>query len=176
MDKKGLEHSTYDWLIEGTPLADVLQRCHGGFDLIPSNTDLTAAEVALMQADGREQRLKRRLEEAAGYDFILIDCPPSLNILTLNALLAAHSVLIPMQCEYYALEGLSALLETVDWPAALARPELPERLASLVSPGAPGRLVALARPGQAERPELPLLEKVEPVMLMAVADEPTAKP
>ncbi len=124
VDKKSLEHSSYDWLIDRKPLADVLQRCHGGFDLIPSNTDLTAAEVALIQADGREQRLKERLEEAAGYDFIVIDCPPSLNILTLNALMAAHSVLIPMQCEYYALEGLSALLETVEGVKRAGNPDL----------------------------------------------------
>ena len=85
-----------------------------GFDLLPGNTDLTAAEL---EADGcamaREQRLKRALEPVRErYDFILIDCPPALSLLTLNALTAADSVLVPMQCEYFALEGLTALLQT----------------------------------------------------------------
>ncbi len=74
---------------------------------MPSNIDLTAAEVELLQVDQREQRLKSVLAEADGrYHYVIIDCPPSLNMLTLNALVASHSVLIPMQCEYYALEGL----------------------------------------------------------------------
>ena len=86
-----------------------------GFDLLPSNGDLTAAEVALLQRDGREFALKRALQPLlTKYDWIFIDCPPSLNMLTLNALAAAHSVLIPMQCEYYALEGLTGLLTTID--------------------------------------------------------------
>ncbi|MFX5839972.1 AAA family ATPase, partial [Acinetobacter baumannii] len=79
----------------------------------PGNIDLTAAEIRLMNEDGREQRLKRALGGIAGrYDFVLIDCPPALSLLTLNALTAADSVIVPMQCEYYALEGLSALLDT----------------------------------------------------------------
>lgn len=86
-----------------------------GFDVLPSNSDLTAAEVALLQVDEREYRLKRALEKVAHqYAWIIIDCPPSLNMLTLNALTAANSVLIPMQCEYYALEGLASLLETIE--------------------------------------------------------------
>jgi chromosome partitioning protein len=86
-----------------------------GLDVLPSNADLTAAEVSLLQVDGREYRLKEALEQIAHqYAWIIIDCPPSLNMLTLNALTAANSVLIPMQCEYYALEGLAALLETID--------------------------------------------------------------
>ena len=85
------------------------------FDLLPSNGDLTAAEVSLLQQDGREFALKRALQPLLGkYAWIFIDCPPSLNMLTLNALAAADSVLIPMQCEYYALEGLSGLLNTVE--------------------------------------------------------------
>jgi chromosome partitioning protein len=85
------------------------------FDLLPSNGDLTAAEVFLLQQEEREFALKRALEPVqAHYDWIFIDCPPSLNMLTLNALAAADSVLIPMQCEYYALEGLSALLNTIE--------------------------------------------------------------
>jgi len=86
-----------------------------GLDVLPSNSDLTAAEVSLMQVDGREYRLKQALEQIAHqYAWIIIDCPPSLNMLTLNALTAANSVLIPMQCEYYALEGLASLLDTIE--------------------------------------------------------------
>ena len=86
-----------------------------GFDVLPSNSDLTAAEISLLQVDEREYRLKRALEKVSHqYAWIIIDCPPSLNMLTLNALTAANSVLIPMQCEYYALEGLASLLETID--------------------------------------------------------------
>jgi chromosome partitioning protein len=85
------------------------------FDLLPGNIDLTAAEINLMEKEGRESRLKTALQPLRGdYDFIIIDCPPALSLLTLNALSAADSVLVPMQCEYYALEGLSALLETID--------------------------------------------------------------
>ena len=86
-----------------------------GLDVLPSNSDLTAAEVSLLQVDEREYRLKNALEKVAHqYAWIIIDCPPSLNMLTLNALTAANSVLIPMQCEYYALEGLASLLETIE--------------------------------------------------------------
>ncbi len=85
-----------------------------GYDLLPADSDLTAAEVRLLQEIGREFRLRRALEDVRGdYDFIYVDCPPSLNMLTVNALTAADGVLIPIQCEYYALEGLSSLLETV---------------------------------------------------------------
>ncbi len=85
-----------------------------GFDVLPANGDLTAAEVELMEVERRERRLAAALEPVkSSYDYILIDCPPSLNMLTLNALVAAQGVLIPMQCEYYALEGLSALIQTI---------------------------------------------------------------
>jgi chromosome partitioning protein len=85
-----------------------------GYDLLPSNSDLTAAEVELIQVDKKEARLKIALSQLQHrYDFVLIDCPPSLNMLTVNALACANSVLVPMQCEYYALEGISALLNTV---------------------------------------------------------------
>src|SRR5690606_35487094 len=94
-------------------------------DLMPGNTDLTAAEIELMDEDGREQRLKRALDPLRGdYDFIVIDCPPALSLLTLNALTAADSVLVPMQCEYYALEGLTALLQTIDALKARLNPDL----------------------------------------------------
>jgi chromosome partitioning protein len=86
-----------------------------GLDVLPSNSDLTAAEVSLLQVDEREYRLKEALEKVAQqYAWIIIDCPPSLNMLTLNALTAANSVMIPMQCEYYALEGLASLLDTIE--------------------------------------------------------------
>jgi chromosome partitioning protein len=95
------------------------------YDLLPSNGDLTAAEVFLLQQDNREYALKRALKPIlAQYAWIFIDCPPSLNMLTLNALAAADSVLIPMQCEYYALEGLSALLNTIDQVRSSVNPGL----------------------------------------------------
>ena len=103
----------------------VLQPEGLGFDLLPSNGDLTAAEVDLLRQDGREFALKRALEPVLGqYDWIFIDCPPSLNMLTLNALAAADSVLIPMQCEYFALEGLSALLNTIEQIRSSVNPDL----------------------------------------------------
>ncbi len=96
-----------------------------GFDILPSNSDLTAAEVSLLQVDEREYRLKEALEKVAQqYAWIIIDCPPSLNMLTLNALTAANSVLIPMQCEYYALEGLASLLETIEQVRSSVNPGL----------------------------------------------------
>jgi chromosome partitioning protein len=125
VEKAELEVSTYDWLMDSAELTTVLHRCASGYELIPSNTDLTAAEVELLSQEQREHRLRERLGDAAErFDYVLIDCPPALNILTLNALIAAHSVLIPMQCEYYALEGLTALLETVDRVREQANPGL----------------------------------------------------
>ena len=124
VEKSEVSLSVYDWLMEGSALAAVSHRCQGGYALIPANSDLTAAEVELLQSERREYRLKDRLAEVTDQDYVLIDCPPSLNILTLNALIAADSVLIPMQCEYYALEGLSALLETVEGVRATANPKL----------------------------------------------------
>jgi chromosome partitioning protein len=124
VDKSGLVRSIYDWLIDAEPLEQVSQRCQAGYSLIPSNTDLTAAEVELLQMENREYRLRDRMSETRDFDYVVIDCPPSLNILTLNALVAADSVLIPMQCEYYALEGLTALLETVQGVREAANPGL----------------------------------------------------
>ena len=124
VDKAALTHNIYDWLIEDLPLPEVMQKCQGGYHLIPSNTDLTAAEVELLQMEGREYRLHSKLKDAGDFEYVIIDCPPSLNILTLNALIAATSVLIPMQCEYYALEGLTALLETVEGVRTTANPGL----------------------------------------------------
>ena len=116
VDKREVAFSGYHLLLEDEAIEQIIvQADSAGYHLIPGNSDLTAAEVQLMQLDGRESRLGRRLQPVVGrYDYILIDCPPSLNMLTLNAVTAASAVLIPIQCEYYALEGLSALLETVE--------------------------------------------------------------
>ena len=125
IDRAGLQRSVYEWLIETAPLKSIAWDCPGSFDIVPANGDLTAAEVALLGEQGRERRLRERLAEArSSYDYVIIDCPPSLNILTVNALVAATGALIPMQCEYYALEGLSALLETVDRVRERANPSL----------------------------------------------------
>jgi len=118
VNKHQIEHTTCDLLLTDVPIADCLQRVTEpapGFDLLPSNADLTAAEIGLLDSPEREQRLSRVLATAVGaYELVIIDCPPSLNMLTLNALVAAHGVLIPIQCEYYALEGLSSLLDTIE--------------------------------------------------------------
>jgi chromosome partitioning protein len=125
VDKSRIEVSAYDWLIDGVALDRVAIRCQGGYQLVPGNSDLTAAELELLKQERREYRMRDRLGQApAAYDFVLIDCPPSLNILTLNALIAADGVLIPMQCEYFALEGLTALLETVEGVRSRANPGL----------------------------------------------------
>ena len=97
----------------------------GGYDLVPANRDLAGAEVELVELPSRETRLKSALERvAADYDYILMDCPPSLSLLTVNALVAAQRVLIPMQCEYYALEGLSDLVGTIKRVRANLNPAL----------------------------------------------------
>lgn len=103
-----------DWLAEGALFAAVARQSSGGFTLMPANGDLTAAEIGLLDAPDRATRLRSKLAPLDDdFEFVLIDCPPSLNVLTLNALMAAHGVLIPLQCEYYALEGLTALLLTI---------------------------------------------------------------
>jgi len=115
IDKRELAASTCEMLLDEATLADILQRSPEHFDLLPGNADLTAAEIRLMDEPEREQRLKRSLAPVRNnYDYIIIDCPPSLSLLTLNALAAADSVLVPMQCEYFALEGLTSLLQTID--------------------------------------------------------------
>ncbi len=115
IDKTALENSSCNLLLEEASVAEVLINLSElGFDLIPSNADLTAAEVELTRLEMRERRLAKALSGVRdNYEYIVIDCPPSLNMLTLNALVAADGVLIPMQCEYYALEGLSALMDTL---------------------------------------------------------------
>jgi chromosome partitioning protein len=116
IDKEGLERSVYDVLLEGTDAADVV-RSHVHFpflDVIPASRDLVGAEVELVGRRSRENILREALRDVRKrYEYVLIDCPPSLGLLTLNTLSAADSVLIPIQCEFYALEGLSQLLNTV---------------------------------------------------------------
>jgi chromosome partitioning protein len=116
VNKSDLNLTANDVLQETAPLTDArIKNTPAGYDLLPANGDLTAAEITLINKPQRERKLKDAIASVADeYDFILIDCPPSLNMLTLNALVAANSLLIPMQCEYYALEGLSALLQTME--------------------------------------------------------------
>lgn len=117
IDKHALTRTTCDVLLGDCAAADALVPVeYGGFKLMPANQDLTAAEVRLLtMAAGREFKLRDALQPVRGeFDVILIDCPPALNMLTLNALVAADSVIVPMQCEYYALEGLSSLVQTIE--------------------------------------------------------------
>lgn len=115
VDKRTLGATVYQVLLGTRRVADVRLRSEsGGYDLVPANRELAGAEVEMVELEHRESRLHEALGEIAPeYDFILIDCPPALNLLTVNGLTAAHAVMIPMQCEYYALEGLSDLVQTV---------------------------------------------------------------
>ncbi len=126
INKQELENSACDVLLNDASAADtILSSPEGDFAVLPGNDDLTVAEVQLLNEIGREMRLRNALKPVSGlYDFILIDCPPSINMLTVNALTAADGVLIPMQCEYYALEGLSALLDTIEQVRDSVNPEL----------------------------------------------------
>ena len=116
VNKMTLPASTYEVLMGEKEIAEVITpSADGGYDLLPANSDLTGTEVGLLEELAREVRLRKALEQVrANYDFIFIDCPPALNMLTVNALVAANSVMIPMQCEYYALEGLTDLLSSID--------------------------------------------------------------
>jgi chromosome partitioning protein len=127
IDRSSLERSSYDGIIDGVDLREAIVRGSAeGVDVVPAAIALAGAEVELAGAAARERRLRRLLEPIAGeYDHIFVDCPPSLGLLTVNALTAADAVLIPLQCEYYALEGLTQLLATID----LVRDHLNPRLA-----------------------------------------------
>lgn len=115
LDKNAIEQSMNEVLLGEATLDDIAHATEGGYTLLPANGDLTVAEVTLLQEAQRETRLRDALKAVKDkFDYILIDCPPSLNMLTLNAFVAADSVIIPMQCEYYALEGLAALIDTID--------------------------------------------------------------
>lgn len=126
IDKYELDKSVLDVLLGEATASDVIVRgLPVKFDVLPGNGDLTAAEVELLDIDQRQSRLSLALNEVTdSYDVVLIDCPPSLNMLTVNALTAADGVLIPLQCEFYALEGLSALLDTVEQIKQSVNPEL----------------------------------------------------
>ena len=126
VDKRNLTATIYHVLLGTRRIAEVRVRSeNGGYDLVPANRDLAGAEVELVEMEHRETQLKEALVAVASeYDFILIDCPPALNLLTVNGLTAAQAVLIPMQCEYYALEGLSDLVQTIKKVRAHLNPTL----------------------------------------------------
>jgi chromosome partitioning protein len=115
VDKRSLDLTVYDVLLESASVAEVRQRSvRGGYDILGANRELAGAEVELVHLERRDQRLKEALKSVGDeYDFILVDCPPSLSLLTLNGLCSAHGVIVPMQCEYFALEGLSDLVNTI---------------------------------------------------------------
>lgn len=126
VNKNQLETTVLDVLTGDVLTENVLHRCETGkFDVLPANGDLTAAEVELLNKAGKESRLRRALARVKGnYDYIIIDCPPSLSMLTVNSLVACDGVIIPMQCEYYALEGLSALVGTISRIGKFLNPSL----------------------------------------------------
>ena len=115
VDKRTLPSSVYDVLLETASVAEARARAEkGGYDVLGANRELAGAEVELVALEHRNERLRRALQAAdADYDFVLIDCPPSLSLLTLNGLCSAHGVIVPMQCEYFALEGLTDLVNTI---------------------------------------------------------------
>jgi chromosome partitioning protein len=125
LDKREIDTTICDVLLGEAEATSIVKRTAEDFDLLPANIELTAAEITLMGEAGREQRLKAALAPLRdNYDFILIDCPPALSLLTLNALTAADSIVVPMQCEYYALEGISALIDTIEALKASLNPKL----------------------------------------------------
>ena len=115
VDKRALESSVYDVLLESASVPEARARAEqGGYDVLGANRELAGAEVELVGLERRNERLRKALKAAdADYDFVLIDCPPSLSLLTLNGLCSAHGVIVPMQCEYFALEGLTDLVNTI---------------------------------------------------------------
>jgi len=126
VDKRALELTIYDVLLESASVAEARQRSDkAGYDVLGANRELAGAEVELVELEHRHLRLKNALEAvAADYDFVLVDCPPSLSLLTLNGLCSAHGVIVPMQCEYFALEGLSDLVNTIKQVHANLNPAL----------------------------------------------------
>jgi len=126
VDKQALEQSFCDVLLSGYDVHKCVHHLENiGIDLLPANADLTAAEVELMRTNGAENTLKDAIAPIKDdYDYVLLDCPPALNMLTLNALVASDGVIIPMQCEYYALEGLTALMDTINQVRATVNPKL----------------------------------------------------
>jgi len=125
IDRLVLEKTLNEVLLGSALISDATIQTKWNFDLLPANGDLTVAEVQLLQIENREQQLKNALATIISqYDFVIIDCPPSLNMLTLNALVAADSVLVPIQCEYYALEGLASLLSSIEKIRLAVNPDL----------------------------------------------------
>ncbi|PCI70427.1 MAG: hypothetical protein COB38_07285 [Gammaproteobacteria bacterium] len=126
LEKDEIEHHILDVLLQEQNIKDCLVNAEqAGFHILPTNSDLAVAEAHLLSVENKEKRLKSALDEVKDdFDYIFIDCPPSLSILTVNALVAADSVMIPMQCEFYALEGLKALLQTIDQIKEYANPNL----------------------------------------------------
>lgn len=126
IDKRGLALTVYDVLLESASVAEARKRSEkAGYDVLGANRELAGAEVELVELDRRDKRLKGALAEVAKeYDFVLVDCPPSLSLLTLNGLCSAHGVIVPMQCEYFALEGLSDLVNTIKQVHANLNPDL----------------------------------------------------
>ncbi|WP_313081225.1 ParA family protein [Pulveribacter sp.] len=126
VDKRALQQTIYDVLLGETGVRDAAVLSEpGGYQVLGANRELAGAEVELVELEQREKRLKNALAEVGGdYDFVLIDCPPSLSLLTLNGLCAAHGVIVPMQCEYFALEGLTDLVNTIKQVHANLNPDL----------------------------------------------------
>ncbi len=126
VDKAALQRTVYHVLLETSSLMGVRVTVASGYDVIPANRELAGAEVELVNELAREVRLKNALASVPedAYDYVLIDCPPALNLVTVNALTASHAVMIPMQCEYYALEGLSDLVNTIRKVRAYLNPRL----------------------------------------------------
>ena len=126
IDKRALSLSVYDVLLGNASIAEARQRSDkAGYDVLGANRELAGAEVELVQLERRDKRLRDALQAVHDeYDFVLIDCPPSLSLLTLNGLCSAHGVVVPMQCEYFALEGLSDLVNTIKQVHANLNPEL----------------------------------------------------
>ena len=126
VDKRALDLTVYDVLLESATIAEARQRAEkAGYDIVGANRELAGAEVELVDLERRDQRLRLALSAVVDeYDFVLVDCPPSLSMLTLNGLCSAHGVIVPMQCEYFALEGLSDLVNTIKQVHANLNPEL----------------------------------------------------
>lgn len=125
VDKNSLVSSANDVLLGDVAITDAILKTNVGYDILPGNGELTVAEVSLLQLADRQSRLKQAIKPIVNdYHYIFIDCPPSLNMLTVNALTAADSVIIPMQCEYYALEGLAGLLGTIEQLQQSVNPDL----------------------------------------------------